>query len=90
MGNLNFSTKDVSENGFTAQTGIWEQPIDSITFLKNEILDKQKVHSLNKFLKECKKKGTSLYVVYSPTYRKEKNTSLEMLKSFFKLRRLLL
>ncbi|WP_322934062.1 hypothetical protein VCM39_09995 [Bacteroides sp. CG01] len=75
MGNLNFSTKDVSENGFTAQTGIWEQPIDSITFLKNEILDKQKVHSLNKFLKECKKKGTSLYVIYSPTYRKEKNVS---------------
>jgi hypothetical protein len=75
MGNLNFSTKDVSENGFTAQPGIWEQPMDSITFLNDEVLDKQKVHAMERFLKECKRKSTSLYVVYSPTYRKEKNIS---------------
>lgn len=78
IGNLNFSTKDVSDNGFTAQPGIWNEPLNSITFQKEDILDDQKVNSFNRFLNHCKLKGVKLMVVYSPTYRLENNKSVSI------------
>lgn len=74
MGNLNVQTKDVSENGFTAQPGIWDGELERDSFGIYE-LDCNKKAALISLVEHCKANDIQLYMVYSPSYKKYLNVS---------------
>jgi hypothetical protein len=74
MGNMNFKTKDVSANGFTAWPGIWNDSLIETTY-KEAILDENKINAFDQFTVDCKNKGITVYVVLSPMFYKCMNNS---------------
>jgi 2-hydroxy-3-keto-5-methylthiopentenyl-1-phosphate phosphatase len=77
MGNMNFKTKDVSANGFTARSGKLNDSIKVITYveLNENKLDINKRNSFRQFLLDCKSKGITVCVVKSPLFGTETNNS---------------
>jgi hypothetical protein len=74
MGNLNFKTKDVTENGFYALKGVLNFSLKEVTY-KEAPLDDNKINAFNQFLSDCICRGISVYVVKSPAFQYETNNS---------------
>jgi hypothetical protein len=75
MGNMRFKTKDVSSNGFTARSGIWNDNMNVIKYDENEDLDKNKIEVFEQFLTKCKDNDIKIHVVLSPSFGIAQNNS---------------
>jgi hypothetical protein len=74
IGNTDFFTRDVSENGFIPLQGTWNDTLKSVTYQEQE-LDKIKINIFNEFVMHCKNKGIKVYVVLSPMFVMGTNNS---------------
>jgi hypothetical protein len=77
MGNLNFKTRDVTENGFYAIKGILIDSLKEVTY-KEVLLDDNKINAFNQFLSDCTRRGITVYIVKSPAFQYETNNSNSM------------
>lgn len=76
IGNTNIQTKDVSDTGFTAQYGVWNQAMQTKEYADNrDRFDTNRVKALEQMILTCKDKGITLYMVLSPIYANILNQS---------------
>lgn len=73
-GNIPGKSKDTSDNGFTSQSGIWQDTIANKTFHPTD-LDPNKVNAFMLFCSKCIEYDIDLYVAISPMYWQVKNPS---------------
>ncbi len=56
-------------NGFLPLSIKYNYPIDTLNIKPKQHIDSTKLHFFENFIKDCKKRGISLYLVISPYYR---------------------
>jgi len=63
-----YKARNKVEKGYRARTGIWNEPLKTIT-IASYPLDTTKINVFESFIDDCRKAGTELVVVCSPTFR---------------------
>ena len=77
-GNISGQTKDVSEDGFTPQDGIWKEEIETKTYSVSTS-DANKIKAFEDICYICSANNINLYVVISPLFEIVENTSSTLL-----------
>ncbi|MDR1880630.1 MAG: hypothetical protein LBQ78_06820 [Tannerellaceae bacterium] len=77
LGYLHFSRYDVHANGFTTLKGICHDSLKEVIY-KEAILDENRRNAFDQFLSDCTLRGITVYVVKSPLFGYEKNSSNSM------------
>jgi len=64
----NLVSKDDSKNGFKSQNGIWTKKIEYLNS-NNEIVDNEKINTINNFIYKAKSNNVKLFFAISPYYK---------------------